>query len=114
MANLVEEVTVSVRDFSETGWWVSPKHWFEQEVFPLTGCWSIVRLKGGKVTRACILAGYDGWHDGNYSPVNVQSILKPSRWFDSPNDMRGKVEEYKAYKHERLYARQPNVLREVQ
>lgn len=109
-----EAVTVTTRDYTETGWWVKPDHWFKQEVFPLTGCWSIVRLRGGEITRACILSGYDGWHDTNYQPVNVMSILKPSRWFDSPDDLRGKVEEYRAYKYERLYARKSSTLREVE
>ncbi|ARU04704.1 hypothetical protein CCO03_08475 [Comamonas serinivorans] len=100
-----EPIEITLRDQLERGWWVDQSQWFEQKVWPLTGVWQPVRLKNGDITRGVMLAGYNGWRNGNYAPINVVQWLKPARWFASPEDMEGKVKEYAEYRHAVLYER---------
>jgi len=93
---------------TEAGWWVPSGHWFEQKLWPLTGCWQQVRCADGSTIQACILSGRNGWWDGNYEPVpGVVEWFKPSKWFAGPNDMSGKEVEWIAYKAEAFSNRSP-------
>jgi hypothetical protein len=100
-----EPIEVTVRNETERGWWVDQDQWFAQKIWPLTGVWQAVRLKNGDITSGVVLAGYNGWRDGNYRPINVVQWLKPARWFASPDDMEGKVDEWSANRHAVLYER---------
>lgn len=81
------------------GWWVPAVQFYQQKVFPITGSWQKIRRKNGDIVEACILAGYSGWHDGNYEPITgVSEWMKPARWFSDSEDMIGDLDAINACK----------------
>ncbi len=92
----------------ESGWWVPAEHWFKQKLWSQTGCWQQVRCADGRVLKACILSGRNGWWNGNYEPVaGVVEWFKPARWFSGLEDMAGKEAEWSAYKAQTFADRSP-------
>lgn len=81
------------------GWWVPDTQFYGQKAIPLTGSWQKVRCHTGVIVEACLLAGQDGWYNGNYEPVDgVREWLKPALWFRGPDDLVGDIEAIDAYK----------------
>lgn len=90
----------TVKSPEASGWWVPAAHWFEQRLWPHTGCWQQVKCADGTVKKACVLYGYNGWWDTNYRQVSqVVGWLKPTEWFQGPEDMVGKEAEWHAYRN---------------
>ncbi|EHL99359.1 hypothetical protein HMPREF9946_03121 [Acetobacteraceae bacterium AT-5844] len=85
----------------EDGWWVPVTHFWRQEVLPHTGSVQMVGDVKGRIHRALILSGHEGWRDGNYNVIpNVTDWFKPSRFFSSRDDMHGDAEAVRKVRDE--------------
>ena len=81
------------------GWWVPVDQFYGQKVLPITGAWQKVRGHTGIIIKACLMAGKDGWRDGDYEVVDgVTEWLKPARWFRGADDLTGDIAAVTAYK----------------
>jgi hypothetical protein len=80
------------------GWWVPVDQFWRQSLLPATGAWNTVRLPDGTILKAVLLAGRQGWHDGNYIRLRRQPTewFKPAKYFRGPEDLTGKPEAVEA------------------
>lgn len=94
---MVEENGVSHIE-TETGWWVPETYFCKQTLLPTTGSWQTVMDANGKILKAVMIYGRNGWWDSSYSPIHVSKWLKPKKWFHNSEDTIGRRDELEAYK----------------